>query len=471
MNKLQSIVSPKTIAIVGASEKFHKNAGRVMVNLEKSNYTGYVYLVNPNYDNISGIPCFPSILHIEDDLDLVCVIVPANHIPGILRDCVKKSVKNVVILSSGFSEYGPEGARREEELREIIKDTDTTIYGPNTPGFYKFVDHWGISFSPRFEPRQFRKGSVGIISHGGSLGRAVLDANQRGLGFSYWFSPGNELGIKTNDCFEFLIDEPSTETIIIIAESISEEERFFRLLHEAYLKHKPVIFLPIGNFEISRKAVKYHLGSVNENTIPWEIVNHPGLIKVESLNELVAAAWLFDSYGFGKGGRTAIFSWAGAASIYLADLCTKYGITLPPLSDELSEQLKRLTGVDKHFMNPLDITTVVYDDLKKLTASLLALCHSGEYDNIIIPFPFQVDYENEVLSLQIKALMEEENCIFIPIFMSQGYRGENAIEILKETKRPYFFHESPAIKALGSYLAYTKVKIGEEVENEKISKR
>jgi acetate---CoA ligase (ADP-forming) len=470
MRTLQPMVSPKNIAIIGASERFHQNAGRVMVNLQKSNFPGDIFLVNPNYETISGIPCYPSVLEIQDEIDLVCIIVPYLHTPKILKECVKKQVKSVIIISSGFSESGPDGIMREEELKEIIKGTNMRVYGPNSPGFYHFVGNWGISFSPRFEPKNFRKGSVGLISHGGSIGRAVLDANEKGLGFSYWLSPGNEMDINMNDCFEFLIDDPSTETILLIIESISEEERFFRLLHQAYLKQKPVILLPIGHSEISRIAVKHHLGRNNDYAIPWDMVNHPGLLKADSIDEVVSISWLFDAYKKAKGNRTVIFSWAGATSIYLADFCDKYGISLSPLSEELQQKIVEITEINKSFMNPLDLTTIVYDDLSKLTGCLEVLYGSGEFDNIIVPFPFQVDYQNEILSGHIKKLMNESDCLFIPIFMSQGYQDELAIEILKETKKPYFFNESIAIKSLSAYVEYSDCQKQKEGLDEKTIK-
>jgi acetate---CoA ligase (ADP-forming) len=470
MRTLQSIVSPESIAIIGASERFHQNAGRVMVNLQKSNFAGEIHLVNPNYDSISGMACYPSVLEIKEEIDLACIIIPFIHTPKIVKECVEKKVKNVIILSSGFSESGPEGMIREEELNEIVKGTDTRVYGPNSPGFYHFIGKWGISFSPRFEPKNFHEGSVGLISHGGSLGRAVLDANEKGLGFSYWLSPGNEMDINMNDCFEFLISDSKTETILLIIESITEEERFFRLLHQAYLEHKPVILLPIGHSKISRIAVKHHLGRNNDYAIPWKMVNHPGLIKVESIDELVAVSWLFDAYKKAKGGRTIIFSWAGATSIYLADLCDKYDIDLTPLSEDLQKQIIHITGIDKCFMNPLDVTTIVYDDLSKLTSCLEVLHESEDYDNIIVPFPFQVDYQNEILSERIQQLMKESKCIFLPIFMSQGYQDELAIDILKETKNPYFFQENTAIKSFSAYVNYSGCQKQREEHNEKAIK-
>ena len=470
MRSLQSIVSPKSIAIIGASERFHHNAGRLIINLQKSNFTGDMFLVNPNYESISGIQSYPSVLEIKEEIDLVCIIVPYNHIPTILKECVKKRVKSVIIISSGFSESGPDGVVREKELKEIIKGTDIAVYGPNSPGFYHYIGNWGISFSPRFEPKNFRNGSVGLISHGGSLGRAVLDANEKGLGFSYWLSPGNEMDINMNDCFEFLIHDPSTETILLIIESISEEERFFRLLHQAYSRQKPVILLPVGHSKISRIAVKHHLGRNNDYAIPWDMVNHPGLIKAESIDEVVAVSWLFDTYKKAKGERTVIFSWAGATSIYLADLCIKYGILLPSLSEDLQEKMAKITGIEKSFMNPLDLTTIVYDDLSKLTSCLEVLLESGDFDNIIVPFPFQVDYQNEILSRKVKKFMNESPCIFIPIFMSQGYQNELAIDILKETKKPYFIHEHTAIKSFSAYINYSACRKREDGQNEKTIK-
>ncbi|MBP3039423.1 CoA-binding protein [Bacillaceae bacterium Marseille-Q3522] len=454
MNKVTSILSPKNITIVGASEKFHKNSGRILINLQKSDFPGKIYLVNPNYKQILGIACYRSLLDIENDLDIVCVVAPSIHMATILRDCVTKKVNSIVIISSGFSENGPQGIVKEEELKQIVNGTDIAVYGPNSPGFFHFIDRWGLSFSPRFEPKNFQKGSVGLISHGGSLGRAVLDANEKGLGFTYWLSPGNELDINTNDCFAFLIEDPATKVIILIVESVSEEERFFRLLHEAFLKQKPVLFLPIGHSEIARLAVTFHLGRNSDYKISWDIVHHPGLIMVETLDELVAAAWFFDTYPFCKGNRTVIFSWAGATSIYLADLCHKYGVSLPPLSEKLEKEIQGKIGIDKPLMNPLDLTTVIYDDLSKLTACLDLLHFSGEFDNIIVPYPFQVDYQNEILAKHISQRMKQGTSMYIPIFMSQGYQEEVAVEIVKDTKKPFFIHDETAIKGLATYLNY-----------------
>ena len=286
----------------------------------------------------------------------------------------------------------------------------------------------------------------------------MLDANEKGVGFSYWLSPGNEVDISLSDCFQLLLEDESTKVIIFIIEGIRDEETFFRLLHEAYLKGKSVIFFSIGHSEISRRAVAKHLGHHENYAFPLDLITHPGLLKVDSLNEIVSVSWLIDTYKMPKGNRTVIFSWAGAISIYLTDLCEKYDINLPPISEKLEEQLKSVTKVDKEFMNPIDLTTAVYNDLDILTQGLDLICESGEFDNIIIPFPFQVDYENEILSRHLVKKMSERRNLFIPIFMTQGYSDELALEILKDAQYPFFFDEQVAVKSLGLFLKHKKIR-------------
>ncbi|UAC49723.1 CoA-binding protein [Bacillus aquiflavi] len=454
MSKLNRFISPKTIAVIGASENLQKSAGRVLVNLMKTNFKGEIFLVNPKYENILGMRCYHSILQIEEQVDLACIIVPAKNVPIVMESCIEKGVKAVMILSSGFSENGIEGRKLEESIHRMIKGKDIAVYGPNAPGLFSYCKQWGISFSPRFEPKQFRRGNVGLISHGGSLGRAIIDSNEKGIGFSYWFSPGNEIDVNFNDCLEFLIDDPHTQTILLVIESFFEEKRFFDLIHKAYEKNKPVILLSIGTTNESISAIRFHLGKEMKTPFPWEVIQHPGLIKVDSIDEIVSLAWLFEYYQQMRGIRTVVFSWAGGASIYLADLCKRNHIHLPDLSNKLKRKFAELIKIKDYYINPLDLTTTVYDDLTLLSDCLNYISESEEFDNIIVLFPFQVDYQNEFLAKEILKIIVEKEKIIIPIFLSQGYQNELSLDLIKEKKLPYFVNEQTAIKVLSKFLEY-----------------
>lgn len=454
MDKMEKLIKPNNIALVGASSNLQKSAGRVLVNFLKSNLIQNLFIVNPNHEDILGIKSYPTVLDIDEEIDLVCIIVPAMKVPAILKQCVAKRVKAVTILGMGFSEVGEIGKQLEEEVISIIDQEDIVVYGPNSPGYFDYKNQWGVSFSPNFEPKQMHAGNVGLISHGGSLGRAVLDANEKGIGFSYWFSPGNELDVTVNDCLEFLIEDDDTEVILLVLESSNDSERFFNLIHRAYEKNKPVIVLSVGHTENSIPAIKQHLGTDVKTVFPWETVQHPGLIKVASINELVSLAWLFNYYRNSKGNRSLIYSWTGGISIYLADLCAKHKVQLPNLSNTLQRQLKDLIKLKNHYINPLDLTTEVYEDVTIFHKSLQMIIESKEYDNIIVIFPFQLDYKNEVLAKEVIEISKDSNIVIVPVFLSQGYNDQLGLEIIKKGKIPYFLNENSALKVLSQFISY-----------------
>lgn len=459
-DKLKYILTPQNIAIIGASNNLRKSSGRIIVNLLKTNYAGDIYVVNPNHKVVLEFTSYCSILDIEVDIDLACIISPAETVPQIMKECVKKGVKAVIVLSGGFSENGLVGKKLEVELQQIIQDEDIVVYGPNSPGIFSYIEQWGISFSPRFEPKFFEAGNVGLISQGGTLARAILDANEKGVRFSYWFSPGNEIDIDLNDCLEFLIEDNSTEVILLVMESYFEEERFFNLVHQAFEKNKPIIVLSVGKTIETISALPKYAGKEAKNPFPWEVIQHPGIMLVNSVDEMVSLAWMFSHYDQTRGERTIIFSWSGGSSIYMADLCAKFQIHLPDLSNDLKEKLQHQIKIKDYFTNPLDITTTVYDDIEILTNSLRYVVHSDEFDYIVVIFPFHIDYINEVLARElIRSIKEHQEKVFIPVFLSQGYQAELSLELIQQQKVPYFLNEYTAMKALSMFIGYKKQRM------------
>lgn len=455
--KMEYLLHPRNIAIIGASNNLRKSSGRILMNLLKTNFTGDIYVVNPRHEEILGFKSYPSVLDIETDIDLACIISPARTVPEIVSQCVDKGVKAIVILSGGFSENGPEGEKLEQEIKAVIEGEDIIVYGPNSPGFFSYADGFGVSFSPRFDPKWFRAGNIGLVSQGGTLARAILDANEKGVGFSYWFSPGNEIGLDMNDCFEFLVEDAKTDIILLVIESDFEEERFFNLVHRAYESRKPIIVLSIGKTANTLSRMQHHFGRASKRPFPWDAIKHPGIMLVDSVNEMVSLAWLFSHYEKPKNDWTIIFSWSGGSSFYIADLAAKFAIHLPDLSEALKDKLRRRIKIRDYFTNPLDITTIVYDDIDVLTNSLEDVARSDEYDYIVVIFPFRVDYCNEMLAKKLLSLMEAHgDKVFLPVFLSQGNQKELSIELIEKRQIPYFLNEYTAIKTLSQFIKYGK---------------
>lgn len=456
---IKYLISPSSIAVIGASNDHKKNSGRVILNIQKSKFSGQLYAVNLKYDNVLGVSCYTSILDIPGDVELVCIVVPAQEIPSVLSECVLKKVKMVAIFSSGFSEMGCEGEKLQEEIISIIEGTDLRIYGPNVPGLFDFKKKWGLSFSPKFEPHNFKSGSVGLLTQGGSLGRALIDSNESGIGYSYWVSPGNEIDLDTNDFLEFMVHDDTTEVILMVLESVPNPDRFLEIIHKANLKNKPLVVLKLGHSSIAIKAIESHLGFDRNRQTSWSLYKHPGLIQVDDLDEIIGVGWLLEKYKDISGSRTLIFSWAGGSSILMTDKCEKYGIALPSLSIQLKERFSDLFQRNHSIMNPLDLTTDIYEDFSLFYESLRIAIDSEEYDVILIPIPFKIEIFTEQMASILIELSKVTSIPLIPVFLSTGELSGTTHELITESGIPYFTKTETAIKSLSKVLNYKKTLI------------
>lgn len=454
MNKIKQMISPLSIALIGVSSNLQKNSGRLFANLIKTKYKGEIYLVNPYYNKILYMDCYPSVLDVQESVDLACVISPPDTVLHIVKECIKKGVKSVVILSDGFStNVGTKNI--SEKLKDLIIDEDIVLYGPNTEGLSIYDKNWGLSYFPSYESRKFKSGNVGLISSG-TIGKTIVESNQKGIGFSYWFSPGDELDITVEDCLEFLIKDEKTGVILLVIKKVTNEKRFISLIKKANKLNKPIIYLTIGSTITSASK------SLNliEKSIMHEFDQYyPGFIKVDSLNEMVSLAWLFEK---GQGLHlpsinVLMYSWSPSVVHYLNSLCEHYGIHLPALSPKLSSRLNVLLEKNATSKNPLDVSSVIYRDLDAVTDSLQKVVDSKEYNVLMLVFPFQLNYHNEVIAQEMIELNESQDVLFIPLFLSQGNHKELALELIKENHIPCFFDEHVALKSLTNILRYNNI--------------
>ncbi|MCF6094848.1 CoA-binding protein [Microaerobacter geothermalis] len=451
------LLSPSSLAVIGGTNNHQKKGGRVLINLQKSKFPGRLYAVNPNHKEVFGVPCYSSILDIPDEVEAACIIIPAPEIPEVIRECVRKGVKMVSIFSSGFAETGDEGERLQREILSIIKGTNLHVYGPNIPGLFDFRKKWGLSFSPKFEPHRFFSGSIGVITQGGSLGRAIIDANEKGIGFSYWFSPGNEIDLDTNDFLKWLVDDDHTDVILMILESVPDPERFIEVVNEASNRNKPIVVLKLGNSPLAIKAIEKHLGINRNRHLSWSLYKHPGIIQVDDLDELIGVGWLLQKYNQVMNGRVLIYSWAGGSSILMTDMCERYGVSLPPMTRSLREKFEALTPQNRSIMNPLDLTTAVYENLSLFNKGLRLAIDSGEYDIILIPIPFKIENLTEQMALHIIDLAKNTKVPLVPVFLTTGELSGTTYEMIANSGIPYFTKTETAIKSLALFLRYKQM--------------
>src|ERR1700720_3228937 len=230
---LDSFFSPESIALIGASRDLEKIPGRLLSMLRKNDYPGQLYPINPNYGDIDGLKCYPSISAVGQPVDLAIVIIPAKAVLGALKQCAAAGVKNAVIISSGFAEEGGDSAAMQDKIANLAKKTGMRISGPNAEGFYSQVQRVAATFSPTVDvkpavaPLVATKRRIGIVAQSGGIGFAIYHrAKALGVALSYVVSAGNESDLGAGEFLEYMVQDASTDVILLFIEGIRDAERF-----------------------------------------------------------------------------------------------------------------------------------------------------------------------------------------------------------------------------------------------------
>jgi acyl-CoA synthetase (NDP forming) len=335
---MESIFNPSAIAVIGASEEGYPW-------LQSLSKFPKVYAVNPTRKEVSGIPCYPSILDVPEKIDMVIISVPAPLVGGVIEECVKKGVSVATIFTAGYGEGG--NKEREEELLNITKGK-LRIIGPNCMGIYYPARK--ISFRPDLS---MVPGNVAFLSQSG--GHAItfsLLGESEGIRFSKVISYGNGIDLDSPDFLEYLIEDDETEIIAAYIEGVRDGKRLLKVLSSS---KKPVIMLKGGGTEEGKKAALSHTGSIAGSPEIWDAVfSQTGVIKVESFDELLDT--VLASMHFRGGERAGILTISGGQSVVLTDGCCREGLKVAELSGETRGKLQKIIHEPgTSVKNPVDL--------------------------------------------------------------------------------------------------------------------
>src|ERR1700750_3374584 len=232
-HRLDSFFAPKSIALIGASRDLEKIPGRLLSMLRKNHYPGRIYPINPNYDDIDGLKCYPSVADVGAPIDLAIVIIPARAVLGALEQCAAVGVKHAVIISSGFAEEGGDSAAMQDAIVEIAKRTGMRISGPNAEGFMSEVQKVAATFSPTVDikpghvPLEATKKRIAVVAQSGGIGFAIKHrAKAIGVSVSYCVSAGNESDLGAGEFLDYMVQDASTDVILLFIEGIRDVDKF-----------------------------------------------------------------------------------------------------------------------------------------------------------------------------------------------------------------------------------------------------
>lgn len=349
---LNKLFEPKSVAIIGASDRENSVGGQVLRNIREGGFSGDIYPVNPKHGEVQGLPCYPSLKDIDHPVDLVVIAIPAKAIGDTLRQCGEHGVGAVIVLSAGFSEIGKAGQALQNEIVDIARTHDIPLVGPNCLGIIR--PRTGLNAT--FAKSPARTGQVALVAQSGAFCTALLDwADAEGFGFSAVASLGATADIGFGDVLNYLAVDPETKSILLYIEGISDARSFMSGLRVA-ARLKPVIVVKSGRNESGTRAAKSHTGALMVGDHIFDAaIRRAGAVRVHTVNQLFSAAATLASRIRVEGPRLAIITNGGGPGVMAADRANDLLVPLADLSRDSIERIGHILPSHWSHSNPVDL--------------------------------------------------------------------------------------------------------------------
>jgi acetyltransferase len=349
---LTPLFEPGSVAVVGATER-EGAVGAVLVrNMLEAKYRGALFGVNPKHRSVHGIPCFGAIGKVPQRVDLAVIATPAATVPEIIEQCGKAGVRAAVVISAGFSEVGPAGAKLERAMLENARRHKLRLVGPNCLGLIRPE----LGLNATFARGAALPGSLGLVAQSGAVCTAMLDwARPNKVGFSSVVSLGGSTDVDFGEIIDYLIEDPKTEHILLYIEGVRSARRFVSALRAA-ARVKPVIVMKVGRHPAGSRAAVSHTGAiVGLDDVFDAVVKRAGVVRVTTIGQMVAAAQALAVHVRPQGDRLAVVTNGGGPGVMAADRAADLGIALAQLAESTVAALKPVLPAHWSHGNPLDL--------------------------------------------------------------------------------------------------------------------
>ena len=389
---LQSFFWPKSIAVLGASPDVHRIRGRLLHQLRENGFPGRILPINPSYQEIDGLRCYPSIGAVGEPMDLALVAIPAVGVAPALEECAKAGVKNALIISSGFAEEGGAAGDMQAALVEVTQRTGIRACGPNCEGYFNALGKVATTFSPTVEMREEEgrvlasERRIGVIAQSGGIGFALFNRGKAaGIGFSYVISTGNEADLNMADFLDYMVEDESTHAVMLFCETARNGPAFVAALAKARRLGKPIIAIKVGRSDAGKRASASHTASLSGSYTAYRAVfDRYGVIEAEDPDEAVAIAGVLLTCPLPKGRRAGIITPSGGGGAWMADTLSAHGLIVPTLSAGTQATLRSLMPSYGASGNPVDVTAQGSNTGPALMTAMETLAGSDEIDMLVL---------------------------------------------------------------------------------------
>lgn len=441
---LLPLLFPTSVAVIGASTDPDSISGRLFDNLLATGFTGPLYPVNPSARVVRSVKAYPSIAEVPDRVDLAYVVVPGHLVSEVARQCARAGVRGLVVISAGFSEVGEEGAAREGELLDIVRDSGMRMVGPNCMGLLNTSP--AIRLNGTFAPVYPPAGRVAMSSQSGALGIAILDyALRHHVGISQFVSVGNKADVSGNDLLLAWEDDPDTDVITLYLESFGNPRKFSRIARRIG-RGKPIIAVKSGRTPAGTRAASSHTGALASSE---EAVNalfrQAGVIRVDTIEELFDAASLLANQPVPEGDRVGIVTNAGGPGILAADALEANGLVLPELSPELQEAIGARVAVEASTGNPVDL--IASGGPAEFDHATSLMLESGEVDSVMVIYVPTSPQGADAVAAALRGCQSRYDgpVTLLSVFMKEGAGRELAGDGSRRSIPTYPFPEGASL--------------------------
>lgn len=383
---LRPLLDPASIVVVGGSSDPRKAGGRPLDYLSRSGFRGQVTAVNPAYDEIAGVPCYPDLDTVPTPTDLCIIAVPSESIEGVLERCAALGIPAAIVFASGFGELGSEGRDRQQRLVRIAEEGGIALLGPNCLGLANFRSGALATFTTALEVEiEVPQGRIAFVSQSGAIGAFVLQlAQQRQVGLSHFVTTGNEAVIGFTDVARYFLDDPATSVIAGYLEGVDGQE-LVALATAALEARKPLVVMKVGSSAAGARASVSHTGKmVGRDELYDAAFRRHGIVRADSIEALLDISRALAIASRPQGSRAGIVSISGGAAILMADASAAAGLAVHSLSRDTRSALEELLPEFATPGNPLDVTGRPLWEEGMLHGALTALGRDPGVDVLLI---------------------------------------------------------------------------------------
>ena len=447
-------LSPKSIAVIGASDK-EGSVGRAITSNIMKGYTGTVFPISPTRDTVFDQKAYKSVLDVPDEIDLAVIITKNTIVPIVLEECGKKKIQGAIVITAGFKEVDEEGKKLEEQLKDIAKKYNLQVIGPNCLGVMNLdPDTMMNSTFLKITPKS---GEIALVSQSGAICAALVeDASAQGIGFSAVISMGNKADMTEIDVLKMLAEHEQTKVIVMYLEDMGDGQEFLKVCKQITKQNvvkKPVLVLKSGRSPEGAKAAMSHTGALmGSDEIYDALLQQSGAIRVDTMEELFDYATAFSKQPLPIEGDLVIVSNAGGPAIISTDSCSKLGIKMAKI-EEIRSKIDAVIPPWGSSRNPVDIVgDADFNRFENVLNEVLQHKNVGSVISMCTPSA-TLDYD-KLAEVIVKMSKKYKKTMLASLMgLDEGITNR---EILAAGDVPYYTYAEGSIRALKAMLRFVE---------------